>query len=277
VEELSKKGIHFTAACLPFTMSGQLMPGKFSLSGNISSQFISGLLFALPLLDGHSEIDLTTNLESAPYVDLTLDCLNSFGVTVSRRRGDFLIRGSQKYKPTDITIEGDYSQGAFPLVANFLGANMQINGLPEKTLQGDKKILEILEKIKYNNNVMEVNAENIPDLVPLLAVVGSFSKAGMVITGASRLKLKESNRILAISEALNTIGGNIEVNNDGLIIHPVTHFTGGEVTSHNDHRIAMSVAIASLKATSDILLYNYECVSKSYPTFWNDFLLHSLT
>ncbi|MDR0984809.1 MAG: 3-dehydroquinate synthase [Ruminococcus sp.] len=272
VEELSKKGISFTAACLPFTMSGQLMPGKFSFAGNISSQFISGLLFALPLLEGHSEIDLTTNLESAPYVDLTLDCLSSFGVEIVRRRGDFLITGVQKYKPAVIEIEGDYSQGAFPLAANFLGANMEINGLPEKTLQGDKKILEILEEIKYNSNVIEINAENIPDLVPLLAVVGSFSKSGMIISGASRLKLKESNRILAISEALNSIGGNITHDSDGLTIQPVPHFTGGEVTSRGDHRIAMAVAIASLKSIGDIVLYNYECVSKSYPTFWNDFL-----
>jgi 3-dehydroquinate synthase/3-phosphoshikimate 1-carboxyvinyltransferase len=272
VDELSKKGINFTAACLPFTMSGQLEPGKFSFPGNISSQFISGLLFALPLLDGHSEIDLTTALESAPYVDLTLDCLSEFGVDVVRRRGDFLISGVQKYKPASFEIEGDYSQGAFPLAANFLGADIQINGLPEKTLQGDKKILEILEEIRYNSNVIEINAENIPDLVPLLAVVGSFSKAGMVISGASRLKLKESNRILAISEALNSIGGNIVADSDGLTIHPVPHFTGGEVTSHNDHRIAMAIAIASLKSTADIVLYNYECVSKSYPTFWKDFL-----
>lgn len=265
--EFSKKGINFTAQKLPFKINGKLSSGTFELEGDVSSQFISGLLFALPLLNGDSEIILTTKHESKPYTDMTVKYLEKCGIIIEEYTNTYKIKGNQKYKFTHLDIEGDFSQAAFFLTANYLGSDINIINLPKNSIQGDKKILEILENLQYNDEVT-VSAEDIPDLVPILAVAGCFSKKGLTIVNASRLRIKESDRLTAIANALNAIGGQVTVTEDGLVVNPVTEFTGGEIDACNDHRIAMALAIAATKSTCPVTIMGAECVKKSYPDFW---------
>lgn len=275
IRELSKKNISFDYNnTMPFGTCGKLSSGKFELEGNISSQFITGLTFALPLLDGDSEIIMTSPLESKPYADMTVKCLESFGINISETENGYLIKGGQAYKPRNLAVEGDYSQGAFFYVANVLGNNVEINNLTTESYQGDKKIIEITDSLCYNSNYPEgfsINAVNIPDLVPILAVLGTYCKGKSIISGAKRLKIKESDRLIAISEALNSLGGNIEVTEDGLIIHHA-ELQGGCVDSCGDHRIAMSAAIAATICKKPVTIKNAESVEKSYPDFFKDYI-----
>ena len=275
LEELTKKGIAFEYDnTMPFSVSGKLKSGKFSLAGNISSQFITGLLFALPLLDGDSEIILTSKLESKPYVDITIDCLLKFGVKVLETEKGYFIKGNQKYTPYDIKVEGDYSQAAFFYVANAIGSDIKIENLNIDSFQGDKKIIEIINKISYNNNMLEsfeIDGSDIPDIVPILTVLACFCYGQSRIYNVSRLRIKESNRLEAISSCINLIGGKVKVTDDSLIIDGVESFIGGEVDSFNDHRIAMSLAICSSRCKNSLIIKNASCVEKSYPDFFEDF------
>ncbi len=274
VRELTKKNIVFDYNnTMPFNTSGRLSAGKFELEGNISSQFITGLMFALPLLDGDSEIILTSPLESKPYADMTVKCLENFGIHISETENGYYIKGNQDYKPFSGAVEGDYSQGAFFFVANILGNDIKINNLSPESYQGDKKIVEITENLCYNKSYPDgfsINAMNIPDLVPVLAVLGTYCEGESVISGAKRLKIKESDRLLAISEALNSLGGNVEVTEDGLIIHHAK-LIGGYADSFGDHRIAMSAAIAATICEKPVIIKNAESVEKSYPDFFRDY------
>lgn len=265
--EFAKKGITFSTDKLPFQISGKLMSGTFELEGDVSSQFISGLLFALPILDGDSEIILTTKHESKPYTDMTIKYLEKCGITIEEYDNTYKIKGNQKYSFTHLEIEGDFSQAAFFLTANYLGSDINITNLPENSIQGDKKILEILDDLRYNDKAA-VSAEDIPDLVPILAVAGCFAKNGLVIKNASRLRIKESDRLTAIANALNAIGGQVTVTADGLIVNQITEFKGGEADACNDHRIAMSLAIAATMSTFPVTIIGAECVKKSYPNFF---------
>ncbi|MEG3007320.1 MAG: 3-phosphoshikimate 1-carboxyvinyltransferase [Oscillospiraceae bacterium] len=267
-------------------VSGQLSSGKYYIEGNVSSQFITGLLLALPLCDGKSEIVLTTQLESKNYVDITIDVMRSFGVNViNNDYKSFVIAENQHYKSLSYTVEGDYSNAAFFLVMSALGANLNIVGLNPNSLQGDKEILNIIEKvgskINYSDNSLTITAKKfkpividasqIPDLVPAIAVLLSFCEGESKIINAARLRLKESDRLNSIATELNKLGGNIQEELDGLTIKGINHFTGGVTYSHNDHRIAMMIAAASLKCTDKISLIGYNCVNKSYPDFWENF------
>lgn len=259
---------------MPFNMSGKLKPGKFKLEGNISSQFITGLLFALPLLEGDSEIIMMSELESKPYADMTIQCLSNFGIEITETGNGYFIKGSQKYKPQNIIVEGDYSQAAFFYTANILGNDIQINNLMENSLQGDKKIVEITKNLCYNENSepngFSINAADIPDLVPILGVLGTFCQGKSLIYGAERLKIKESNRLESTSAALNALGGNVTAENDGLSIsHSV--LKGGVVDSFGDHRIAMSAAIAATICSEPVIIKNADAVEKSYPDFFKDY------
>lgn len=271
---------------LPLTVDGKLSPGDFKIKGNISSQFISGLLFALPLLDGDSRIVITDGLESRPYVDLTLDALKRFGISVeSNDYKEFNIRGNQRYKALDLRIEGDFSQAAFWLSAGTLGSDVVCSGLNMDSLQGDKKILNIIEsmggnifikgdKIKANPSQTSgviVDASQIPDLVPVIAVLAALSKGTTKIINAERLRFKESDRLHSISCGLNIIGADIREQEDGLIIKGKDMLEGGSVDSLNDHRIAMAMAAASTRCKNPLIIKNGDCVKKSYPDFWNDF------
>ncbi len=278
--ELTANGIEFDYDnTMPFSISGQLKSGRYSLRGDISSQFITGLLFALPLLDGDSEIILTSELESKPYVDITIDALNTFGVSVEETENGYKVKGNQTYKAVDsLVCEADFSQAAFFYVANALGSDIEICGMNEKSSQGDKKIVEILDEIGYNSidrvsqlKPFEVSVKDIPDLVPILTVLACFCNGKSVIYDAKRLRIKESDRLKAISDCLVSMGADIEVFDDKLIINGAKKLKGATVDAYNDHRIAMSAAIAATIADGDVTIIGAECINKSYPDFFEDY------
>ena len=271
---------------LPLAVEGALTPGSYQIDGGVSSQFITGLLFALPLLSGDSVIELTSKLESKPYIDITLDVLKQFGIEIVNDNDQrFVIKGNQAYTPSNYRVEGDFSQGAFWLVAGTIGEMMDCQDLNVASQQGDKVIVDILKEMGGDISVDDdklivrkaetsgtiIDVSQCPDLVPILGVVGSLSKGTTTIINGERLRFKESDRLMATADVLNKLGGNVEETADGLVIHGVSGFTGGRVESHNDHRIAMAVAIASMRATGKIILDGAEAVNKSYPHFWEDF------
>jgi len=277
IRELPKKGISFDYNnTMPFSMNGKLKNGTFELEGDISSQFITGLLFALPLLDGNSKIVMTSPLQSKPYVDMTIQSMANFGVYIVETDYGYYVEGNQEYKPLNHKVEGDYSQAGFFYVANAIGNDIVLQNLLESSIQGDKKIVEVCEKSCYNRidnrlNAYTINATNIPDLVPILAVLGCFGDGTSKIIGAERLKIKESDRLVATADALNRIGGKVTPTNDGLIIEPIEHFIGGTVDGFGDHRIVMATAIASTRCMNDVIILGANAVEKSYPNFFRDF------
>ena len=274
IRELGKNGVNFDYHnTMPFTVSGGLKSGRFEIEGDVSSQFITGLLFALPLLDGDSEIVLTSHLESRPYVDITIDTLRRFGVSVDESENSFRIKGGQCYTARDEHIEGDYSQAAFFCVANALGSEVKLHNLDENSVQGDKKILEIISDMCYNGNIGHYRADcsDIPDLVPILAVLGAFGSGDSVIYNAKRLKIKESDRLQTTAALLNSLGGNVEITDDGLIIHPTGAMHGGTVDSFGDHRIVMAAAIAATAIDGEVIIRGAEAAEKSYPAFFDDY------
>lgn len=272
---------------LPLEVKGILKPGTFKVEGNISSQFITGLMFVLPLLNGDSKIVITTELESKGYVDLTLDILKQFGIKIENNNyKEFYIKGNQKYISKDYRVEGDFSQVAFWIVAGILGSSIKCKDLRTDSLQGDRAILEIVQRmggnLKVNEDFVTINesktkgtvidASQCPDIVPILAVLGAVSNGTTKIINAERLRIKESDRLKAIATELNKIGANVKELEDGLIIEGKTKLSGGTVDSWNDHRIAMALAIASIKCTEPLIITGSEAVRKSYPDFWKDFI-----
>lgn len=271
-----------------FKVSGKLTSGIYKLPGHISSQFVSGFLFALPLLEGDSVIEITSPLQSKAYVDLTLDSLEAFGIKViNENYHRFIIPGGQVYKSRDYAVESDYSGASFFLAAAALGCDIEITGLNSNSRQGDKKFLDILlecgANISWINkdtvkvdaeklNYVSVDVSEIPDIVPPLAVLMCFCKGGGEITNAARLRIKECDRLMAVTKELNKLGAKIEEGPDYLKISQVDCLKGGKCHAHNDHRIAMMVSVASIKATEPVYIDNPECVKKSYPDFWKDFL-----
>lgn len=274
----NEKGISYknNNELLPLNVSGKLKDGIYNVSGKVSSQFISGLLFALPLLNKDSSITIIDNMESVGYIDLTLQMLKTFNISIDNKNyKEFKINGSNKYNSSSYKVETDFSQAAFYLVAEALGNSVECLGLNENSLQGDKEILKIIEK--YNNNVydeIKIDASQIPDLVPIITVLGSLQEGKTTrIVNAERLRIKESDRLKAISTELNKIGAEIKELNDGLVIKGKESLRGNaKVNSWNDHRIAMSLAIAATRCKEEIVLEGYEAVNKSYPDFWNDYI-----
>lgn len=274
--ELSKNGIVFNYNnTMPFSISGKLKSGIYEVEGNVSSQFITGLLFALPLLEGDSEIILTSKLESKPYADITIECLKTVGIEITETDNGYSVKGSQEYQSCDVDVEGDFSQAAFFYVANALGSDIALDNLNMNSVQGDKKILDIISDMCYNGNnnlvCFDADCSDIPDLVPILTVLGCFGSKPSRIYNAKRLKIKESDRLEAISVTLNKLGGKVIVTEDGLIINPIKIFNGGEIDSYGDHRIVMSAAIAATKSDGDIIIKGAEAVNKSYPDFFSDY------
>ena len=273
-------------AYLPLKVYNGLKSGEYKIRGDISSQFITGLLYALPLLQGDSKIIVTTKLESKGYIDLTLDVLKDFGIEIiNKDYQEFLIKGNQEYKPHDYMVEGDFSQSAFFLVANCLGANISLGMMNMESHQGDKKILKDLENfgaiISYKDNLLRADATKLhsttidfsqsPDLGPALTVLASLVPGTSHFINASRLRIKECDRITCMKEELEKLGASIIEFEDGMEIHGVSDFHGAILDSHNDHRVAMSLAMASLKCDGDIKILNAQCVSKSFPSFWKEF------
>ncbi len=253
------------------TLRGTLPPGEYRLPGNVSSQFVTGLLYALPLLDGDSEIVLTTPLESRDYVVMTLDVLERFGVRVQATDfSRFSVPGRQRFHPCDFTIEADWSQAAFWYAAKALGHEIEIKGMNPASVQGDRVIAAHYAAL-LSPGEAEIDVSGCPDLVPPLAAIAALRTGTTRLTNAARLRLKESDRLSAVREELCKFGVPVEEEPDRLTIHGVNVLSGCEADAHNDHRIAMMVGILSTRANGPVTLRGAESVAKSYPDFWEDF------
>lgn len=278
-------GVEFSAPWeFPIRIEGQLTSGEYTLKGNVSSQFVTGLLFALPLLSGDSKIRLIPPVESKPYINMTLNTLSKFGIEIIEGENEYTVKGGQKYiSPSEITVEGDWSNAAFFLTAGALGEGVTVTGLNAKSLQGDRAVVDILKKmgaaVKINDGGVtvsggklsgtQIDASDIPDLVPILSVAAAAAKSGVTtVTHAERLRLKECDRLAAVNECLNNIGAVAAETDDGIIVWSGDKIRGGEVFSFNDHRIVMSMAIAAAVCEGDIIIKNAEAVNKSYPDFF---------
>ena len=285
-----EQGIKYTykEGILDLKTEGRLKAGEFRVKGNISSQFITGLLFTLPLLDGDSKIIITTEMESKGYIDLTLSAMKDFGVEIiNNDYKEFIVKGNQTYKSRDYRVEGDYSQAAFYLCADALSNKIKADDLKLDSLQGDKEVIDILERMGVSFNTVEngligkvdgklkstvIDGSQCPDIIPVVALTASLCEGTTEIINAERLRIKECDRLSAVTSELNKLGADIKEKKDGLIIKGVKSLKGGaEVWSHKDHRIAMTLAIASTVCEEPIVIKDYECVSKSYPKFWDDF------
>ncbi|HBP38071.1 MAG TPA: 3-phosphoshikimate 1-carboxyvinyltransferase [Clostridiales bacterium] len=264
-------------ASLPLRLSGQLTGGLFEVPGHISSQYVSGLLLALPLLEEDSVIRLTSPLESAPYVDMTLRTLKTFGIAVEKTSSGYRVPGGQHYRPTAYQVEKDYSQAAFWLTAAYAGSPLTVTGLNPESVQGDRVILQLLDDFRQGRAVYEIDAAQIPDLVPALAVAAALAAGDTRFVRAGRLRLKESDRLQATQQALQAIGADIVQTDDGLLVRgsgksgAAGCLAGGTADSWADHRIAMALAIAALSTRNGVLLRRAEAVNKSYPDFFTEF------
>ena len=263
-------------------ISGKLTPGDYVLPGNVSSQYISGLLFALPLLDGPSTLTVTGSVESAPYIAMTLDALAQFGVQPELHDNVYTIAPTPYVSPNTAVVEGDWSNAAFWLCAGALSGPVTVTGLKPDSLQGDREIVELLKRFGAKTEesgdsvtvspgpltARDIDAAAIPDLVPVLSIVAAAAAGTTRIYNAGRLRIKESDRIKTVLALLTAIGVDAEETADGLRIHGGKALTGGVVDSANDHRIAMAAAVAS--AICPVTVTGAEAVQKSYPKFWED-------
>jgi 3-phosphoshikimate 1-carboxyvinyltransferase len=272
-------GVSFSDS-FPLEINGFLKSGEYNISGEVSSQFISGLLFALPLLDGDSVINIIPPVGSKPYIDMTVEVLRTFGIEITEGMYSYSVRGNQQYRGTDYTVEGDWSNSTY-----FLALGAKVTGLKVNSAQGDRAFLSVMSdfgaEIIYKGGFVGVTGENlhginidaadIPDLVPLLATVASTARGRTVIYNAKRLRYKESDRIRTTCEMLKNLGADITATEDGMIINGRDSLEGGTVDSFNDHRIVMAAAAASAKCSGDIYIKNAHAVAKSYPAFFEDF------
>lgn len=285
-ENLPKMNVEVksTNGFLPIKVQGPLKGGAYKVDGSQSSQYISGLLMALPLVEDASDL-MVENLASKPYVQMTLNTLEKFGIQIENDKFErFLITGKQHYLPSDYHVEGDWSAASYWLIAAALGANITISGLSMSSLQADKKILDALIgsgcSLHYSTDGISVNgsekkafqfdATHCPDLFPALVSFAAFCPGVSIISGVKRLKNKESDRGKVLQAEFGKLGITIDIIDDEM------HITGGNITgnivvnSNNDHRIAMCLAIAGLFSEKGITIQNAEAVSKSYPAFWSD-------
>ncbi len=286
LDMFDKKGIKYETGDDYIRLDGKLKSGVYEMRGDISSQFITGLLFALPLLDGESEIVITTPAESKSYIDITLKVLADFGIEIENRNYlRYIIKGGQKYKATDYEIEGDYSQAAFFLVAGALGCDVLCTGLSDKSLQGDREIIDIIEraggiiektdegikaKMSASMKGITVDVRNIPDLVPIMAVLFAFCEGESRIVNAGRLRMKESDRLAAITRELRHLGADITEESDALKIVGCQSLECKNTSAWGDHRIAMATAIAACRCEGAemTILGGTSAVKKSYPDFF---------
>jgi 3-phosphoshikimate 1-carboxyvinyltransferase len=273
----------------PLSCEEQLKNGIYTLPGSISSQYISGLLFALPLLSGDSLVHVTGAMESRPYVDMTLDALRFFGVTILEEEGQvFRIPGGQiGNSPKNIEVNGDWSNSAFWLSAGAIGKNsITCAGLNMDSQQGDRVIVDLLARfgahvvcgkdtVTVSPRTLRgiyVDSRDISDLIPVLAAVASVTEGVTTIRNVDRQRFKESGRLKAIAESQSSLGANITETEDGLVIVGKKMLKGGVVQSFGDHRIAMAAAILSAVCTGSVLIKNAEAINKSYPHFFVDFI-----
>lgn len=270
---------------LPLCVQGQLHGGVFRVPGNISSQYITGLLLSLPILPQDSEIILTSPLESEPYVEMTRDVMRAFGVATEKTKRGYFISGRQTYsRQTPYKGEPDFSQAAFWLVGEYLGSHISVMPLPNESFQGDRAIVSLLSELRAyaahpgsENSPFRVDASQIPDLVPIFSVAAAATPCVTQIIRASRLRFKECDRLMATQKILSSLGVQIEETEDGLIIYgkdipadkPV--FTAGNIHPFHDHRMVMAAAIAATRADGPVYISDYQATDKSYPGFFRDF------
>lgn len=283
---LPPHGVTLSAASgLPLTVTGRLTGGDFALPGDVSSQFITGLLFALPLCREDSRIRLTTPLESAGYVDMTLQVLRQAGIRVEPLEDGWFIPGSQTYQPLDTAVESDWSQAAFLLAAGALGGEVTLTGLNPASAQGDREALSLFRRFgaaveeapgrivcrKAPLHGIDIDAAQIPDLVPVLAVTAALADRVTHITGAARLRLKESDRLAAVADGIRRLGGRVEEGPDFLTITGVSRLAGGRAEGYNDHRIVMALSMAALGCEAPVTVTDAQSVAKSWPAFFEDY------
>lgn len=233
---------------------GRLRPGDYMIDGGVSSQYITGLLFATELMNGQSTVTITGQLQSKPYVDMTSQALTVFG-------------SPSFHSPGLLRVEGDWSNGAFFLAAKSLGNNIEILGLDPESCQGDRAVVDILSQLE--SGIPTVSAADIPDLVPILAVTAA-AKHGAVFTDIRRLRLKESDRVASTISMIESLGGKAAATENTLTVY-AADFIGGTVDAVNDHRIAMAAAIAATVCKEDVTILGAQCVEKSYPRFWEEY------
>ncbi|HPE95214.1 MAG TPA: 3-phosphoshikimate 1-carboxyvinyltransferase [Bacillota bacterium] len=282
---LEEHGIVFSSHKLPFCVSGTLSPGEYRIAGNVSSQYISGLLFALPLLDAPSEIILTSPCESEGYIDMTLSAMERFGVIPTRTPNGFRIDAPVKYvSPGAALPEGDISNAAFFLAAGALGSKVSVKGIDTHSPQSDRAVFGLLKDFGADvqtsghsvcasqlcRKSISADVSGCPDLLPILAVLAAFGSGTSVFKGAARLRLKESDRLSACFDMITSLGGKAVEAKDSLIVEG-TGLKGGTVDCRNDHRLVMAGAIAGAYASGDVILKGAQAVAKSYPSFFDDF------
>ena len=282
--EMERHGVTFTREGDTLTITGQLSAGDYTLPGNVSSQYISGLLMALPMLHGDSTLTVTGKVESAAYIAMTEDALRLAGIDFEKEGWTYRIPGGQVCAlPRELHVEGDWSNAAFFLCAGALSKDgVTVTGLNMASSQGDRAVVDILRQ--FGARVAEsessvtvtaaplhgitIDAKAIPDLVPVLSVTAACAAGETRIVNAGRLRLKESDRIATTAALLRALGGSVEEHPDGLTIRGAA-LTDGTVDAANDHRIAMSAAIAAIRCA--VTVEGIECVRKSYPRFWEDY------
>ncbi len=286
-EELERCGITLSPqGSNPLLCQGKLTDTHFTIAGNVSSQFISGLLFALALSKTGGTLTVQGHLESASYVAITAEALSLFGIEVITTKTGYEILPHQGLQsPSAVVTEGDWSGAAFPLCMGAVGKNpITVTGLSRSSLQGDREILSLLRRFGASireeaDSVtvspaplrgIEIDAAQIPDLIPVVATVASIAEGRTVIRGAARLRLKESDRLESVRALITDLGGNAYVTEDGLIINGASALRGGCVSSFGDHRIAMSAAVASLVCADSVTVKDAHVTAKSYPSFWED-------
>ena len=278
---LRAHGCAVSADSLPLSVTGTLAGGEYTLPGNVSSQYITGLQLALPLLKEASTLQLTTAAVSVGYLDITAAVLVQFGVTVEKYEQNGLcgwrIPGGQRYtSPGTVAAEGDWSNAAFWLCADAIlrgcgGAGVAVRGLNPASVQGDRAVLQAIAAITApGDTVLDVDA--IPDLVPVLAVLAAAQQKNTTFANAARLRIKESDRLDTVTTQLNLLGADLMQGADFLTIRGVAKLHGGAVSGCNDHRIAMMLAMAATRSDGEVLIDGAECVSKSYPNFWEDYV-----
>lgn len=281
---MGEHGINISRDRNSISVSGQMTAGLYSVPGNVSSQYISGLLFALPLLKADSKLVITGDIESADYIRMTENVLGKSGIRFTLSGNEYTIPGNQQYTTEkEISVEQDWSNAAFFLCMGALSEKgITIEEMPIRSSQGDRAIMQILADMgadietagsritvkRKRLKALTIDAATIPDLVPVIAAAASLCEGTTVIRNAQRLRIKESDRLRTTSDMLKALGADIEELDDGLIIKGRTELTGGMVDACNDHRIAMAAAVAACGCREDVTVLGSECVAKSYPKFW---------
>lgn len=286
IQAMEAHGCRFEGTVLPFTVNGMMTGGEFFLPGNVSSQFITGILLALPLVGG-GEVTLTTPIESSGYLRLTVDTMAQFGVWVHQMKKGYRVASDARYRsPGTLVMEGDWSNSAVWLAAAAMGNPVEVTGLSYAASQGDKEVVSLLRaagaSVQATNDKITispassfkfppvVDAADIPDLIPVLSVLALFNNGETRFVNAGRLRLKESDRLAALSQELRKLGGDITETPDGLAVRGTGRLKGGTANGCGDHRIVMALAAASIICDNPVTIHEAQAVEKSYPAFFDD-------